>query len=219
MDNVNFFLSIEFCELLCCAYLIEVMASKSESIYRSSCRRCIIVRVVVHARICQDGTLYIRSFWDPWLLSFKRNTRLLRRAFTDESPFNKSWLQFETNLCSNEMFSKMSSENSGNYSNFRVSFLFPGQFPLKWEGKLFFQDIKTYFWITSLVGIYLTFSTKSAKRERLFNNLAGLKPKTSSPSSVRVPVLSKTMIETLPDTLILGGEIQLIFNLVSLEEE
>lgn len=42
-----------------------------------------------------------------------------------------------------------------------------------------------------------------------------LKPDTSRPSSVKVPVLSKTMIETHPATLILGGSIQKIFLLLS----
>lgn len=39
----------------------------------------------------------------------------------------------------------------------------------------------------------------------------GRTPKVSSPSSVRVPVLSKHMMFTLPETFILGGEIQKIF--------
>ena len=36
------------------------------------------------------------------------------------------------------------------------------------------------------------------------------------PSSVRVPVLSKTIVYTLPATFILGGEIQNIFNFLNL---
>ena len=38
-----------------------------------------------------------------------------------------------------------------------------------------------------------------------------LNPETDSPSSVNVPVLSKTIMETLPATLIQGGSIQYIF--------
>ncbi len=42
-----------------------------------------------------------------------------------------------------------------------------------------------------------------------------LNPETESPSSVKVPVLSKIMIETLPATLILGGSIQKILHFLS----
>lgn len=42
-----------------------------------------------------------------------------------------------------------------------------------------------------------------------------MNPETDNPSSVKVPVLSNTMIETLPATLILGGSIQKIFHFLS----
>lgn len=46
--------------------------------------------------------------------------------------------------------------------------------------------------------------------------LTGLNPYRSSPSSVNVPVLSKTQVETLPDIFIFGGEMQKIFFFLSL---
>jgi len=46
-------------------------------------------------------------------------------------------------------------------------------------------------------------------------SLIDLKPETDNPSSVNVPVLSKTIIETLPATLILGGSMQKIFLFLS----
>jgi hypothetical protein len=64
----------------------------------------------------------------------------------------------------------------------------------------------------------------SAKAEIFFSNglkLTGplesalLKPSTDKPSSVRVPVLSKTKISVLPATLILGGEMQNMFDFFS----
>lgn len=41
--------------------------------------------------------------------------------------------------------------------------------------------------------------------------MTDLNPETESPSSVNVPVLSNTIIETLPATFILGGSMQKIF--------
>ena len=44
----------------------------------------------------------------------------------------------------------------------------------------------------------------------------GLKPKTERPSSVSVPVLSKTKVEICPAMLILGGEMQKMSTLFNL---